>query len=326
MIIIVIKIENIIRLIYILFSYNIQMASQDPQENIIPVSGIKFIELYSMDKKTVINFSMVSDPKIKDSFHACLNTMLLRRSNFMRNSEALKQIMTTDEGRASLDKYKTIFAYSTTDIFEEPKFIDFLKKVSKDGEYTIIYLTEKFDIFKKKYPEFIIEQEPDLFLNFTKIISSCQMTLNDEITQINEYLFLGSAEGARTIDKTVNDIKYVINVTHDVPNYFESKGVSYQRISILDHTAIQICDYFDQVNQFIKKAKEEKSKIYVHCMAGISRSATLVIAYLMHEYKMTLNEAFKHVRTKRHIIEPNISFYFQLVNYEKELREKNHYD
>ena len=59
-------------------------------------------------------------------------------------------------------------------------------------------------------------------------------------------------------------------------------------------------------------------------MAGVSRSATIVIAYLMWKKKMKFDEAFSFVQKKRTIV-PNYGFKQQLKLFEKEL-EKNEYD
>ena len=60
----------------------------------------------------------------------------------------------------------------------------------------------------------------------------------------------------------------------------------------------------------------------VHCHAGISRSATIVIAYLMKALSMTLEEAYKLVKSRRPRIKPNQAFISQLMEYEKEVQTK----
>jgi len=69
------------------------------------------------------------------------------------------------------------------------------------------------------------------------------------------------------------------------------------------------------MNNFI----ENNKRVVVHCHAGISRSATAVIAYLMKTSKMTLNQAHEFVQAKRHIICPNFSFMGQLKSYQDDL-------
>lgn len=57
----------------------------------------------------------------------------------------------------------------------------------------------------------------------------------------------------------------------------------------------------------------------MHCHAGISRSATVCIAYMMQSQRMTLKEAYEHVRGRRPIISPNLHFMGQLMVFEQEL-------
>lgn len=57
----------------------------------------------------------------------------------------------------------------------------------------------------------------------------------------------------------------------------------------------------------------------VHCQAGISRSPTIVIAYLMKKFNLKLDDAYSQVRSKRPIISPNLVFYSQLMDYESKI-------
>lgn len=55
-------------------------------------------------------------------------------------------------------------------------------------------------------------------------------------------------------------------------------------------------------------------------MAGISRSVTLVIAYLMQHYGLTMQQAYQYVKEKRPAISPNLNFMGQLVEFEREVQ------
>jgi len=57
--------------------------------------------------------------------------------------------------------------------------------------------------------------------------------------------------------------------------------------------------------------------VLVHCLAGVSRSVTVTVAYLMHALRLSLNDAFDHVRRCKPDISPNFSFMGQLLDYER---------
>ena len=66
--------------------------------------------------------------------------------------------------------------------------------------------------------------------------------------------------------------------------------------------------------------KQQGGKVLVHCRGGISRSATVCLAYLMYSRALRLDDAFDYVRARRHVISPNANFMMQLAQFEAELR------
>lgn len=93
---------------------------------------------------------------------------------------------------------------------------------------------------------------------------------------------------------------------------------NYLFFSVMDHPKQDILSHFETSNEFIETAlKNPSNKVYVHCMAGISRSATLVIAYIMKTRSMNYSEAFEFVSQKRRVVDPNEGFVRQLVLYYK---------
>ena len=66
---------------------------------------------------------------------------------------------------------------------------------------------------------------------------------------------------------------------------------------------------------FINQIVDSKDKVLVHCMAGISRSVSMVIYFLMKKYHLNFDDAIDFVKRKRKIANPNISFKLQLKLY-----------
>ena len=144
-----------------------------------------------------------------------------------------------------------------------------------------------------------------------------------DLNEIEENLWLGNSYAAGDIkdlkEKGITKILSVMNVN---PNkYNKEDGFKHKTIEIMDMNHANIIQYFGECFNFIKGDE----KILVHCAAGASRSATIVIAYLMWKNKMKLDESLKFVQKKRSIVCPNTGFKEQLKMFEKLLIE-NDYD
>lgn len=96
-------------------------------------------------------------------------------------------------------------------------------------------------------------------------------------------------------------------------------------INISD-TFEQLLDkFFDETHSFIEEARRNKCNVLVHCKAGISRSPTIAIAYLMKWKRLHLQDAYNFVKRCRPQISPNLNFMGQLVSYERQLqRDRSH--
>ena len=70
-----------------------------------------------------------------------------------------------------------------------------------------------------------------------------------------------------------------------------------------------------------ERERRAGGKVLVHCHGGISRSATVCLAYLMFSRHLRLDDAFDYVRARRHVISPNANFMMQLSQFETELRK-----
>ncbi|XP_026855607.2 dual specificity protein phosphatase 10 isoform X2 [Electrophorus electricus] len=70
---------------------------------------------------------------------------------------------------------------------------------------------------------------------------------------------------------------------------------------------------------YLEEAHQAGKGLLIHCQAGVSRSATIVIAYLMKHTWMTMTDAYKFVKMRRPIISPNLNFMGQLLEFEEDL-------
>uniref|UniRef100_A0A8C9FS32 protein-tyrosine-phosphatase n=1 Tax=Pavo cristatus TaxID=9049 RepID=A0A8C9FS32_PAVCR len=142
---------------------------------------------------------------------------------------------------------------------------------------------------------------------------------NAELTPILPFLFLGNEHDAQDLEKMQRmNIGYVINVTTHLPLYHYEKGMfNYKRLPATDSNKQNLRQYFEEAFEFI--AHQCGKGLLIHCQAGVSRSATIVIAYLMKHTRMTMTDAYKFVKGKRPIISPNLNFMGQLLEFEEDL-------
>ncbi|KAM7256271.1 hypothetical protein ACFE04_012012 [Oxalis oulophora] len=140
------------------------------------------------------------------------------------------------------------------------------------------------------------------------------------LCQVEQGLFVGSYADANNKDALKSS-----NVTHILtvatikgspfPNDF-----TYKIIEVMDIGSTNLAQYFDECFEFIEGAKRSGGGVLVHCFMGISRSVTVVVAYLMKKHGMSMSQALEIVKTKRPQAAPNHGFMTQLLLLEKSLQ------
>ena len=139
--------------------------------------------------------------------------------------------------------------------------------------------------------------------------------------EIIENIYLGNIISAKNIeDLKKRGIKKVLTVMDNYGPIYKNNDFIHKKIEIDDKCKENIIQYFGECLNFMKG----KQKILVHCMAGSSRSATIVIAYLMWVKKMKYLDALKLINTKRPNVLPNKGFIEQLKIFEKLLADNNY--
>ena len=105
---------------------------------------------------------------------------------------------------------------------------------------------------------------------------------------IDGFLYLGSdfiASDKETFDKV--GITHVVNCAADYSACYFADRCTYKKYHLKDHVRENIeCVFYDAIH-FIEDARKKGGKVYVHCVQGISRSATIVLAYLIFTRKWT---------------------------------------
>lgn len=84
----------------------------------------------------------------------------------------------------------------------------------------------------------------------------------------------------------------------------------------MDLPTVDIGRHFDDCFTFIDSARRRGGCVLVHCNAGVSRAASIVIAYVMYKKNMTYTEALEMVKAQRPVVRPNDGFAEQLQNYQ----------
>ncbi len=103
-------------------------------------------------------------------------------------------------------------------------------------------------------------------------------------------------------------------------NHFGNKHIdelSYLSVNVDDYDVEQIDLHFDRVVNFVDR---QPGATVVHCAAGVSRSATLVVACLMLRHGLRLRHALTAVHSRRGVISPNRGFLAQLLALEARLQ------
>ncbi|KAE8296480.1 Dual specificity protein phosphatase 8 [Larimichthys crocea] len=149
----------------------------------------------------------------------------------------------------------------------------------------------------------------------------CLPVANVGPTRILPHLYLGSQKDVLNKDLMAqNGITYVLNASNTCPKPDFISESHFMRIPVNDNYCEKLLPWLDKTNEFIDKAKVSNCRVIVHCLAGISRSATIAIAYIMKTMGLSSDDAYRFVKDRRPSISPNFNFLGQLLEFEKGLR------
>nr|XP_020663426.1 dual specificity protein phosphatase 19 [Pogona vitticeps] len=140
-------------------------------------------------------------------------------------------------------------------------------------------------------------------------------SLDLRVGAVKPWLLVGSQDAAHDLDTMKKyGVTHVLNVAYGVENAFPH-DFTYKMIPILDLPETDIVSYFPECFEFIEEAQLKNGVVLVHCNAGVSRAAAIVIGFLMHSEGLSFSRAFSLVKNARPAICPNPGFMEQLHKY-----------
>ncbi len=139
----------------------------------------------------------------------------------------------------------------------------------------------------------------------------------ENVNRITKHIYLGNKHIAKDIDQLKElGITHIVNcaveldyITKLYDDNFDWIWLPMEDCSMTGN----VKDHIEQTVKYIDDAVQNNNKVLVHCAAGISRSSSIVIAYLMYKNKnATFDEVYDHVASKRSCCRPNSAFREQL--------------
>lgn len=178
-------------------------------------------------------------------------------------------------------------------------------------------LASGYESFQQAWPFMCTAKELDIWRDHKEITPYPSLILENQ-------LYLGRGVQA-TNEKIVSDLKltHVVNIGSEHASPFTDR-IQYLNIKLDDNPSSDLKLYFSKAYQFIDDAFSAGGRILVHCNLGVSRSSTVVIAYLMKSREWTLKVAHDFVKDRRHCIQPNRGFLRQLSDWEQSILGRKH--
>ena len=141
-------------------------------------------------------------------------------------------------------------------------------------------------------------------------------SLMTPINRVIPHLYIGNLRAAEEVDiLTQHDIKKILQCTYTPVKDRYSDWIEYMSIDLADGDD-DLLRYIPSTNCFIHNSIQSSQNILVHCAAGVSRSASVVIAYLMASRGESFNLSLHYLRSQRPCVDPNEFFSSQLQSLE----------
>lgn len=148
-----------------------------------------------------------------------------------------------------------------------------------------------------------------------------KLKMNGTLQNVNYVggnVFIGNSNAARDYDWLKSEgITHIVNATSEIPNFY-SDDFHYLTLGLEDDPSEDLINVLEPSYRYMSNVLryDPHKKILVHCHAGISRSASVVIYYLMRSKNISFGDALNFLREKRPIVNPNEGYTKQLLQIE----------
>jgi protein-tyrosine phosphatase len=172
--------------------------------------------------------------------------------------------------------------------------------------------------WKKTGMEYTVNTYPAQYvINATRSVVQPYMNDKFEANKVCDNVYVGNFASAcdRKMLKQFG-FKNIVVVAYGLWEMYP-EDFNYKRIDVIDSEYSSLEPYFNEISKFIYDAAINRNeKVLIHCVAGVSRSGAIAVAYLVLTQNLTVEQALYKIRQWRPKINPNPSFMNQLKQLE----------
>ncbi|OQV19390.1 Dual specificity protein phosphatase 16 [Hypsibius exemplaris] len=273
-----------------------------------------------LDSRTMFEYN---DGNIIGSVHMPCSNIMKRRIQ----TDKVKFLDILHLSSECLPKIRQVVVYDAASISTVcPESYAHIALTKLRNTFPAVYLLKGgYSDFSSSYPHLCVHPESSTADTLLPCISepTKESLLNCGPTQIFPHLFLGSERDALSWEVMKNKgISHVLNVSSSCPKADFIGDTNFMRIPVNDTYSDKLICHFMKAFAFLDDVKKNNGCALIHCLAGVSRSPTLAIAYVMHSRNISYDEAYRYVKEKRPSISPNLNFLGQLLEFDRTENEQ----
>ncbi|VDL72866.1 unnamed protein product [Nippostrongylus brasiliensis] len=155
---------------------------------------------------------------------------------------------------------------------------------------------------------------------------SISFRVNPEYAKVSEIvpgLFICGVSSLTSEEMKKNKITHIINATTEVPNLRSLGDIQRTKLWLEDTPQTYIYPHLELQSDQIQAIIADGGRVLVHCVAGVSRSASICLAFLTKYRCRSLRDAYHLMKSKRPMVRPNLGFWRQLIAYEQNVKENS---